>query len=433
VPVCETIKSLVMKTTHFKHIGKLFVTILLSILSYSCKKDQAPVNGHGHLVLNIQKNMEATMQVNTLRSVPLEEYAVTILKSTHEIYLEYEHYSLVPHEILLEAGEYYIVAHSNNDSSAAFENPYFRGQSGIFSIGNNKISQVDVVCEVGNFAVKIEYSEEVQGRYQDYYAVVKNKDDSLVFGATEKRLGYFALAPLEMYAVLTYPLTGGGTATETITGAIASPAIGNVYVVTVDASYDEAATSILVSIDESYDTLHVGLTDYLRVNDLAQGDLLITEIMFDPSALPDGIGEWFEIYNNTRKPVNIMDLVLVSGRDDFIVDEKIILQSGESFVFACSDTAVNVKKFVYTGFGLTNTADDISIFSYGTNGKDGTLLATVSYDKTTFPNTPGASISLSQNLYDYHSAMLGTSWCIVAETYNTGDRGTPGSRNPVCE
>ena len=41
----------------------------------------------------------------------------------------------------------------------------------------------------------------------------------------------------------------------------------------------------------------------ISMSEVAVGDLIITEIMKDPAAVEDSVGQWFEVFNNANLPV----------------------------------------------------------------------------------------------------------------------------------
>jgi hypothetical protein len=166
------------------------------------------------------------------------------------------------------------------------------------------------------------------------------------------------------------------------------------------------------------------------------GELLITEIMYDPSALSDTDGEWFEIYNNSDHTVNLQNLIL--GRDDVnrhTLIDPIELLPGAFFVFTRSDLATDViNEYNYgSDIVLPNTGAVLSIFNEGTETDPGTLIFSVNYGGENFPDFSGASISLNPNMFNATAAILGTSWCTSTSVYSSGDFGTPGLVNDLCQ
>jgi hypothetical protein len=215
------------------------------------------------------------------------------------------------------------------------------------------------------------------------------------------------------------------------------------YEILVDASVEGGLASFQVMLDSSevmVEVIEISdgsgiLPPDPPVGDLAYGDLLITEIMFNPSALSDTEGEWFEIYNNSGQPVNLGNLIL--GRDDInrhTISDSIILQPGDYFVFERSDTATNFDGYNYgSGILLPNTGAILSIFNEGTETNPGTLIFSVDYGGAGFPSATGASIGLDPGLLNATDAVLGTSWCVAITAFTTGDLGTPGVSNDICQ
>ncbi len=411
----------------------IFVSVAIVTLN-SCKKDPREVNNlNGTLKLSLKTDQEDQMIIKTIRSVPLNEYDVVIMTVDDKVYLQYSRYEEIPENISLEPGEYYVVAHSGNDSIAAFENPYLSGQSDNFTIGSSVTTSISVTCEIRNFGIKVNYNPNVANDFTDYYTVVKSGSDSLIFTKEETRSGYFQLTPIEIYSVLPYELTNGTMAQKIVSGYIESPEPSYLYDVTIDASSNGLQTNINLNLNEKLDTIDIEINDHLLVNDLDPGNLLITEIMYDPSNLSDTEGEWFEIFNNTISPINLNQLVISSSGSDYIVNGKIVLQPSGYYVFARADTACEVEKHIYSGLTLLNTSDDITLSTFGTDGTDGYIIATVAYDESGgFPDASGSSLNLNPLFFNFEDAQLSSSWCLSTDTFNTGDFGTPGIKNLSC-
>ena len=86
-----------------------------------------------------------------------------------------------------------------------------------------------------------------------------------------------------------------------------------------------------IRVQSALDHYEASLTS-TAVSDLSAGDLLITEIMHDPSQVADYRGEWFEIYNNSAGAVDLNGLVVQSnGESGFTVGTSIELAAGAYF------------------------------------------------------------------------------------------------------
>lgn len=172
----------------------------------------------------------------------------------------------------------------------------------------------------------------------------------------------------------------------------------------------------------------------LTVADLIEGDLVITEIMKDPSKVADYRGEWFEIYNNSGYDIDATGLYLWdAGTDDVTVTTSLFIAAGDYAVLAVStDSTLNGGlpgvdyKTLSSIWHLDNTSDEIYLVT------DSYVIDTVEYTTTGWPSTAGYSLSLDPALMDDLSNDSATSWCKASSTYGLGDHGTPGSANDSC-
>jgi hypothetical protein len=169
---------------------------------------------------------------------------------------------------------------------------------------------------------------------------------------------------------------------------------------------------------------------------VSYGELLITEIMYDPAALSDTEGEWFEIYNNSDHTINLQNLILErDGTNMHTITDSIELPPAAFFVFERTDLASAATNYYVYGSDilLPNTGGILSIYNEGTETEPGAMIFTLNYGETDFPGGTGASISLDPNMTNAADAANGTSWCISTSVFSTGDSGTPGVANDSCQ
>jgi len=149
-------------------------------------------------------------------------------------------------------------------------------------------------------------------------------------------------------------------------------------------------------------------------------DLLITEIMANPSAVSDSAGEWFELFNPTSDAIDLNGFELHdAGSNSLILSSatNLIINSGDYFVFARNaDNAINggfIADYSYgSSFSLTNSSDEI-IFS-----DDSGELLRLDYGTGFAAN--GASMELTSN------NMLLSNYSVSTQAFGDGDLGTPG-------
>ncbi|HEY7685140.1 MAG TPA: lamin tail domain-containing protein [Gemmatimonadales bacterium] len=166
---------------------------------------------------------------------------------------------------------------------------------------------------------------------------------------------------------------------------------------------------------------------------LAPGDLVITEIMVDPAAVPDANGEWFEIHNPTLATIDLLGLtVRDDGSDSFTIGSSVIVPPGGYVVLVrdgnpATNGGVTVDYVIPTTFVLANTDDEIVIMS-----------GTTPIDRVAFgisvgfpPPGPGVALNLTQGA-NAGANDFPPNWCPATATYGAGDRGTPRSANRIC-
>jgi predicted extracellular nuclease len=159
---------------------------------------------------------------------------------------------------------------------------------------------------------------------------------------------------------------------------------------------------------------------------LSPGDLVINEIMQNPAAVFDSNGEWFEVYNNTAGPVDLIGLTIKDNDfDTHTIGSSVVVAAGDFAVLARNaDFATNggvTADYQYSNFFLGNSADEVVIEDGGVE------IDRVNYDGgPSFPDPTGAAMALNDTANDNND---GSNWCTASTTYGDGDSGTPGAAN----
>jgi len=171
------------------------------------------------------------------------------------------------------------------------------------------------------------------------------------------------------------------------------------------------------------------------VSDLTTGDLVITEVMSDPSAVNNSDGEWFEIYNASGADVDLDGLVVsstVSTATSFTVSGALSLVDGGYVVLGNNaDAATNGGVTVDYEYGsafsnLVNSGDDLTL-------NNGSIdIDSVSWECGGFRSAPGAAMALDVTLLTAADNDSYDSWCDADADIGSGDLGTPGAANAAC-
>ncbi|MFH1530428.1 MAG: lamin tail domain-containing protein [Pseudomonadota bacterium] len=167
------------------------------------------------------------------------------------------------------------------------------------------------------------------------------------------------------------------------------------------------------------------------------GDVIITEIMQNPDAVYDTLGEYIEVYNTRDYPIDINGWEIQDeGADYHMIDNggPLWIGSGAYMVLALSDDPVQNGGFVAdyqyaSSILLGNGSDEVILSSKGA------VSDAVAYDGgPDFPDPKGASMNLDPDAFNEVDNDDGANWCetSLASVMTSGDYGTPGEPNEQC-
>jgi hypothetical protein len=165
--------------------------------------------------------------------------------------------------------------------------------------------------------------------------------------------------------------------------------------------------------------------------DLDVGDLVITEIMFNPAFGTDATSEWVEVYNATDGSVNLNGLLIVEtdGADAEIAADLIVGLGGRAVLAVGSGDAFGYD-FVPDGFygslSLSNTGDELSVWA-------GPLMIDWAPSYGPLDIEAGHSFQLDASVETAEGNDLAENWCqaatidadIILGTGISPDFGTP--------
>ena len=414
-------------------VGMVFLAFI-AWLHAGCSKNNPEENQPvGHASIRVGISVAVSQVYNSLKAAEPDEFVVAIYAESGNEVMRFPRAADMPVSVDLPEGNYYAAAWSDNNVPAAFDNDYYYGESEIFSIVAGETTQVSFTCVLANIRVTVVYAASVTEDFDTYVTTVSNAEGSLVFSEDEIRAGYFNAGPLTIQAVLGYTDGSGAVQSMTLDGLIQSPEAGKHYEILIDAALSDGYGAIAFEVDESYETETVMLGDE-PANDMS-GELLITEIMYNPSAIGDAEGEFIELLNVSDAVVNLNGLVIRRGSNNslHVIAEDLPLLPQQYALLANGEAATDHVDYVYSSISLVNSGEEIIINTYGTDGTDGDVICRVDYGAAGFPaGLNGSSIQLSDGITDVNEAMTGTNWCASTIAYNTGDLGTPGTVNSPC-
>jgi hypothetical protein len=171
---------------------------------------------------------------------------------------------------------------------------------------------------------------------------------------------------------------------------------------------------------------------------LLAGDLVISEFMDEPSAVEQGLGEWFELVNVSPQAVNLEGWRFTDeAGEGFTVEGALVVEAGGRSLFAVEgDAALNGGLpevdyvYPYELFPLRSYDDDDIQLIAGELSMDA-----VSYRNVDpWDSQPGSSHYLCPDAVDAERndevGWWGTTPADGSYSYGDGDHGTPGDDNP---
>ena len=153
--------------------------------------------------------------------------------------------------------------------------------------------------------------------------------------------------------------------------------------------------------------------------------IVINEVMVDPSAVADTDGEWFEVHNLGASAVSLQGWTIVSNNDaPQTIGAAVSVPAGGYVVLARNGNGATnggvTEDYAYPTITLANTSDWLALRDGAGASVDSVAWATAMPAAA----TRGVSDPLIVNL-----DAKGSNWHTATSTYGAGDRGTPGARN----
>ncbi|MCK6527037.1 lamin tail domain-containing protein [Myxococcota bacterium] len=160
------------------------------------------------------------------------------------------------------------------------------------------------------------------------------------------------------------------------------------------------------------------------------GDLVITEILADPQAVLDSLGEWFEVANVGADILELEGVTLsTTGGSATIAGSLQVPVGGYAVLGRYGNPFQNgdvVLDYVYgNGPSLAEGGDSLTITAPG-----GALLDAFAWGAGAF--SPGVALSLDPGETDDLANDDIAAWCPAVDGFGAGDLGTPGFENPSC-
>lgn len=167
------------------------------------------------------------------------------------------------------------------------------------------------------------------------------------------------------------------------------------------------------------------------------GEVIVVEMMIDPSGLSDYDAEWFELLNITDQHLDLDGCRLLDlgvNDNDHTIDAggPLVIGPGALMVMAKTvdpDANGGIAGVAYgfaQAYSLTNTGDAFILRC------DDIDVDTVEFDPMTWPYGVGIGMQLDPGQQDATANDDPSAWCAATAEYVAANTGTPGAANPAC-
>ncbi len=251
-------------------------TLFLFFMVTECDRPEDPMpepEEFGYLSLSVALQVEALPASGRAEAVSPDNFIVTIYNADDGTIAEqWNTYVEVPAEVQLPTGSYYVTATNLAEpEDAAFEQPWYFGESDVFTIDKEELKSIDVDCTLANCKISFNYTQNVHDNFTNWDAT-GTIDDGNGTGAflewiqDDPAEGYFLTnLPIDIEVFLEYiKLTGlDQSITRTFNTTIGDPQPATHYRVNVDASLEDGKIMLNITVDDSFTTKEINLGDQI--------------------------------------------------------------------------------------------------------------------------------------------------------------------------
>ena len=190
----------------------LYMGICSLLLGAASCRDESATLPTGSLYLGVEE--DATILTRATTEVTDELLRVDIIDAAGDTLKSYDDYytEVRGQQIVLPVGSYTVAVRSNLSGGAAWETPFYAGSESV-TVQAGEITSAQVVCQITNTKVIVEYASSLSQYFSNYETTVSNTSGSLLYTRDEYRAGYFA--PEKLTAELHLTNLDGNTFTLT--------------------------------------------------------------------------------------------------------------------------------------------------------------------------------------------------------------------------
>ena len=159
----------------------ILAVILSASVFSSCNEEVIQDYAYGYLGVCLNNDFSEDVVVKASSDDMV--FALDVLDMSGKTVKSVDNHNTVTatNPIRLAKGDYTLLARSGENHNAAFDNPYYEGRSGSFTITPDKTTTVNVDCRLANTVVSMEFPDDFTGFTEYEVAVTNGEGDELVF------------------------------------------------------------------------------------------------------------------------------------------------------------------------------------------------------------------------------------------------------------
>ncbi|MEG2479447.1 MAG: DUF4493 domain-containing protein [Mucinivorans sp.] len=193
--------------------------------------------------------------------VPDLIYRISIVDGTGVVVKQFADHTQLPAKISVPMGSYTIKAEHNQDTPAAFNNPYYYGEKAV-TVNAGVTSNIDIATKLHNIKATVGFTDNVLSNFKTIQVILNNGQGSLTFDKTNylTAIGY-----LKATGTLSWTMnaTNNNDQVYTMTKQILNPAARDYYKILVDAkpapTGEDGSFLFSISVDGSMDEHHTDI------------------------------------------------------------------------------------------------------------------------------------------------------------------------------
>ncbi len=181
-----------------KYITGISVAMLMALSMLSCSKEEASHDAEdqtGYLYVSLKQDVTVDPVFKSTASEDAA-FSLVIYDYKDEVVATYDdHRDLAASPLEVRAGEYRVTASSAPAGAAAFDAPFYSGETKVIVRGK-QVNTASITCTMANVKVTAELSEEMKTLFSEYVLTVSNGDGTLVYSSLDGSFsdeGYFTV------------------------------------------------------------------------------------------------------------------------------------------------------------------------------------------------------------------------------------------------